>query len=92
METGGSIRSCVGIAVLFLILTDNQEDFWWIVCMAVAVGIMYIFIFACCNLSAKDVGYCCVRSFVLAEFMASLEWEIECFFYISGNLYYPHND
>lgn len=78
----------VGVLVLqsfFLILTDNQEDFWWIVCMAVAVGIMYIFIFACCNLSAKDAGYCCVRSFVLEEFMASLEWEIECFFYYGMN-------
>ncbi|EOS23119.1 hypothetical protein C806_03222 [Lachnospiraceae bacterium 3-1] len=77
-----AVAVCVLIVQsFFLIMTDNEEGFLWILCMAIAVGIMYLFIFSSCKMGAKDTGYCCVRAFVLAEFMASLEWEVECFFY-----------
>ena len=46
---------------------------------------MYFFIFLCCDASAKDVGYICVRAFVVAEFAASIEWQLECFsYYVLG--------
>lgn len=82
----------VGISAAFLVvqsafleLTGDAEGFWWIVCMATAVGMMYLFIFLCCDVSATDVGYICVRAFVVAEFAASIEWQLECYlFYMVG--------
>lgn len=98
MRRKGSNWSLVALSVCmlavqssFLILTDNAEGVLWIVCMALAVGNMYLFIFVTCQMNRKDVGYCCVRAFVLAEFMASLEWEVECFFYYDTGWNHPWN-
>lgn len=81
----------LAVQSVFLVLTDEMEGFWWILCMAIAVGIMYLFIFISCNMNWKDAGYYCVRAFVLAEFMASLEWEVECFFNYEMNWKNPWN-
>lgn len=64
----------------FLELTGGIEGIWWMVFMAGAVGLMYLFIMISCEANAKDVGYCCVRAFAVAELAASLEWQIDCFF------------
>ena len=48
----------------FLQLTDNVPIAWWIPCMAAAVGLMFSFIYTCCDLPALDAGYCCVRAFL----------------------------
>ena len=73
------------VQAVFLELTGDLEGVWWMVCMALAVGMMYFFIFLCCDASAKDVGYICVRAFVVAEFAASIEWQLECFsYYVLG--------
>lgn len=69
------------IQAVFLELTNGLENVLWILCMAAAVGLMYLFIFVCCEASAKDVAYMCVRAFVVAEFAASLEWQIDCYAY-----------
>lgn len=65
---------------VFLILTNALEGVWWMLCMAVAVAMMYVFIYCCCDTNAKDAGYYCVRAFVVAEFAASLEWQMDCYF------------
>lgn len=65
---------------VFLAVTDGLEGPWWLLCMMAAVGFMYSFLYACCEISPKDAGYCCARAFVTAEFAASLEWEVYCFF------------
>lgn len=67
---------------VFLILTEGLDDILWILCMVVAVGLMYGYIYLCGDLSAKDTGYYCIRAFVVAEFAASLEWQTYC--YIRG--------
>lgn len=67
----------------FLTWTAGLDGLLWIICMAAASGMMYLFIFLCCDMGAKDVGYYCVRAFVVAEFAASLEWQLDCFFYFS---------
>lgn len=69
------------IQAVFLELTGGIKGIWWMVFMAGAVGLMYLFLFACCDANMKDIGYYCVRAFVVAEFAASLEWQIDCFFY-----------
>ena len=69
----------------FLTLTKGLGDFWWILCMAAAVGLMYLFLFRCCDTHLRDIGYYCVRAFVIAELAASLEWQIDCYFYYTMN-------
>ena len=82
---GWKFVSACGLALViqavFLELTKGLENVLWILCMMAAVGLMYLFIFCCCEASAKDVGYMCVRAFVVAEFAASLEWQIDCYAY-----------
>lgn len=63
---------------LFLQLTGNVPIAWWIPCMAAAVAAMYAFLYLCCSVNAREAGYCCARAFILAEFAASLEWQIHC--------------
>lgn len=53
----------------------------WIPGMVVAVVAMFALIWLCCDLSLKDTGYTCVRAFVLAEFSASLSWQLYGFFF-----------
>ena len=33
----------------------------------------------CCRISPRDAAYYCIHAFVLAEFAASLEWQLYCF-------------
>ncbi len=56
----------------------------WIPGMLVAVAAMYLWIYILCSSSAYDAAYNCVRAFVLAEFAASLEWQIHCFMVYGG--------
>lgn len=67
------------VQTVFLTLTPGLDNLLWILCMATAIGIMYLFIYICAKVCWKDAAYCCIRAFVLAEFAASLEWQIDCF-------------
>lgn len=62
--------------------SEGVTNLLWILCMAAAVGLMFLLIWICCETSLLDAAYCCVRAFVLAELAASLEWQIRCFFWI----------
>ncbi len=61
---------------VFLVLTDDVPLALWIPCMLGAVGIMFAFILFSCPGGALAAGYSCVRAFLLAEFAASLEWQL----------------
>lgn len=65
---------------LFLALTPGLDNLLWILCMIVAAGIMYAFIYMCAQMSWRDAAYYATRAFVMAEFAASLEWQIDCYF------------
>ncbi len=52
----------------------------WIPGMVAAMILMYLNIYSCCDMSLLDAGACCARAFVLAEFVASFEWQIYIFF------------
>lgn len=62
---------------------------FWILGMAVAVFMMFIFILICCDISPVSAGYWCARAFVLAEFVASFEWQI--FYYLATNFAFALN-
>jgi len=67
------------IQSLFLILTDDLPTIFWIPCMMLAVGFMYLYLFGTCRMTALGTGYCCAKAFLLAEFAASLEWQLHVY-------------
>ncbi|MCI9439669.1 MAG: GHKL domain-containing protein [Ruminococcus sp.] len=69
------------IQSFFLVFTGGLDGPLWMLCMAAAVFLMFCFLRVSCDISTMDVGYVCVKAFVLAEFMASLEWQLHCFFF-----------
>lgn len=76
---GGIAVAALVIQSCFLVVTAELDGALWMVCMAAAVFLMYIFICIGCDTDKVSAGYHCVHAFVLAEFAASLEWQIYCF-------------
>ena len=74
----------LGIQIAFLELTGNVPKSFWILCMAGAIGLMYLFLKVAGNFSWLNTGYSCAKAFLIAEFMASLEWQIFTFFQANG--------
>lgn len=79
--------AALGLAVqcVFLILTDDLPLALWIPCMAAAVGLMLGLVFVLCDVPLQTAAYACIRAFVLAEFAASLEWQVHCFLWPNDN-------
>jgi len=80
-------RQLIIIAAVFFIwqqlllgLTGNAPIFFWIPIMMLAVGALFFYMDITCDVSRRDIGFCCARIFVLAEFAAALEWQIYTFF------------
>ncbi|MCD7733702.1 MAG: GHKL domain-containing protein [Clostridiales bacterium] len=51
----------------------------WLPGMGVALAIMYATILACCKVSPTDAGFFWAIAFIVAEFIASLDWQIYSF-------------
>lgn len=66
---------------VFLMITGSVKIYFWIPCMIIAVLLMIGFIYGCCEISLRDAGYFGMIAFVAAEFMASIEWQVICFFW-----------
>ena len=49
--------------------------------MIVAVFLMIVFIYSCCEITFTDAAYFGMIAFVVAEFMASFEWQVVCYFF-----------
>jgi signal transduction histidine kinase len=58
----------------------------WIPGMIIAVGLMFLVIWSLCDVPLNNAMFCCIRAFIIAEFAASLEWQIYCYL-----LYNRHN-
>ena len=71
--------AALGLQCLFLVVTDDWPLYLWIPCMVTAAGMMLGLLLLLCDLDFLSGAYTCVRAFVLAEFAASLEWQIHCF-------------
>lgn len=69
----------VTIQMVFLYFSGGLPVTFWIPCMILAAGIMYGFLLLEGELSAMAAAYCCARAFLLAEFTASLEWQVFAF-------------
>ena len=49
-----------------------------------AVLLMLLFIYVSCSIEVTDAVYGVLIAFVVAEFMASLEWQIVCMGWLGG--------
>lgn len=80
---------CAGafaLQCLLLVPTGGLTGGLWILCMSAAVGLMFLLLRHCCKASLIDVGFCCIRAFLLAEFSASLEWQMYYYFCQTASL------
>ena len=64
---------------VFLVVTGNLMIYFWIPCMVIAVILMIGFIYGCCDIGSTDAIYFGMIAFVVAEFLASIEWQVVCF-------------
>lgn len=72
----GFLGAGLAVQCTFLVLTDARHIFLWLPCMMIAVALMFALIALCCDMPLTSVGYCTVRAFLVAEFAASLEWQL----------------
>lgn len=76
--------------MVFLTVTDGIDGIWWLVCMGAAISMMFLLLWCCCDLTTVNIGFTCVRAFLLAELLASLEWQISCFYaQFTGDSFFP---
>ncbi len=67
------------IQSVFLVTTKGLPIYFWILCMLIAVLLMYLFMYLVVDDTKTLIGYYCARAFLLAELAASLEWQLACF-------------
>lgn len=72
-----------GLGVLWAVqqLAETMPLSLWVLGMALAAASMYVFIVLVADVSAKEAGDLTARAFVLAELVASLEWQLHVFFF-----------
>ena len=71
-----------GLAVLvgIQLVAETLPLELWTLGMAAAVGAMFALIYLCADVSLREAGDLVARAFVLAELVASLEWQLDVFF------------
>lgn len=79
-QTAALMVGALLIQALFLSLTDDILIYFWIPCMIIAVLMMIGLIYGSADISPIDAGYFGSIAFVVAEFMASFEWQVACYF------------
>ncbi len=73
------LAAALAVQCVFLQATGSWPVVLWIPCMAAAVGLMFLVIWLCGEMTAASAGYCTVQAFLLAEFAASLAWQLYAF-------------
>lgn len=79
MKLAGIMGLSGVVIVGFSILTDTQLPVFFLPCLFAVLALTFLMIFICVRGSLMNMGYLCIRAFVLGEFSASLEWQ--CFYY-----------
>jgi len=76
----------VGLAVLvgLQVAAGHFPIALWTLGMMLALAAMYALIYGCAEVSAKDAGYFVARAFVLAELVASLQWQLHTYLFRTG--------
>ena len=80
-KTGICLVASLLIQSVFLIATKHVSLFFWIPCMVFAFFLMRQMIFICCKIGDVEAFYYAIHAFVIAEFSASLEWQVSQYFF-----------
>ena len=72
----GSLAVGLTVQCSFLYATRHVPIYLWTGCMLVAFMLMFLFMSRNCRADRISLLYIAIRSFVLAEFTASAEWEV----------------
>lgn len=75
------LMSVVLLAVLsvFMVMTARVRLLLWLPCMLVAIAVMYLTIWLLSDVRLRTAGYFTACAFMIAEFTASIEWQLEMF-------------
>lgn len=65
--------------IALLVPTGDLLTVWWIPCMVAAALLMYLFIYTVGNVHSITAAYLCARAFLIAEFTASFQWQLDCY-------------
>jgi hypothetical protein len=76
----------VAVFIAYQLLAGILPLYLWVPGMIGAFLLITLQIFALCRLRFTDALYFAIRAFILAEFAASLEWQLWCFFHLQGLL------
>lgn len=68
--------AALAIQMFFLQVTGDVALALWIPCMIGAAALMFAYLMIICRINFKTAVYCCAQAFLLAEFAASLEWQL----------------
>ncbi len=79
-KEGLVLTMTLGLLIIVQMTIGVVPTALWIPGMVVALVIMFIAIRICCEFSVMTASYWLIRAFVLAEFAASLEWQLYYFF------------
>lgn len=72
------------MVVVFAVLTDTKQDILFWPCLLSVLAMVYLYIHISCDCPAPNKAYFLIRSFVLGEFMVSLEWQLYSYVYAGG--------
>lgn len=75
LAASGLLAVMLGV---FLEATGEVPIAWWVPCMGIAVGMQYLYLWITREENWLEAAYDCARSFILAEFAASVEWQLHC--------------
>ncbi len=70
--------------ILIHMVNDELPVAFWIPGMFVAMLTMFLYIKSTCDVNNKEAMYLFVRAFILAEFVAALEWQVYFYMIYSG--------
>lgn len=65
--------------IALLVPTGDLPTVWWIPCMVSAAFLMYLFIYTVGNVHSITAAYLCARAFLIAEFTALFQWQLDCY-------------
>lgn len=85
-KTAVIAAAALALQSFFLVISADVGLLLWLPCMLAAIGMMLFLLLMINHIDFRTAVYTCVRAFLLAEFMASLEWQIHCFLWSESNV------
>jgi hypothetical protein len=76
ISLAASLTGMFGLFLLLNLIAGILPLYLWFPGMIAAIFLIYFCIYGSCHVSPYDALFLCVRAFVLAEFAASLQWQL----------------